>query len=173
MKQQRWRTFTGKMLAPFLGLLLLMQGCGLYSFTGASTGGLKSIAIPTFENQTAEFGLAETISDDLIDRFNQDGSLKVRDARTADSILYGTIARITDQPAAFTAEGNVEQYKVTIAVHLRFEDRVKGKIVWEDTISQFGLYPFSGGSTADREQGLTDAMDKLVDDILSKTVSGW
>jgi hypothetical protein len=173
VKRQRWRTFSGMKLASFLGLLLLLQGCGFYSFTGASTGGLKSIAIPTFENQTAEFGLAETISDNLIDRFNQDGSLKVRDPRTADSILYGTITRITDQPAAYTAAGNVEQYKVTIAVHLRFEDRIKGKIVWEDNVSQFGLYPFGSGSTADRDQGLSEAMDKLVDDILSKTVSGW
>lgn len=173
MKRSSFRTFSGGGLTVLIGLLLLLQGCGFYSFTGASTGSLKSIAVPTFENQTAEFGLAETLSDDLTNRFNQDGSLKVRDSRTADSILYGTITRIADQPAAYTAAGDVEQYKVVITVHLKFEDRTKGKVVWEENISEFGLYPFNGGSTAEREQGMTDAVDKLVDDIISKTVSGW
>jgi len=173
VKRQKWNTLVRATLIAPLSLLLLVQGCGLYSFTGASTGNLHSIAIPTFDNMTAEFGLAETISDDLIQRFSDQSPLKIRDARTADSILYGTITRVTDQPAAFTAQETVEQYKVVITVKVRFEDRLKGKTVWEQTFSQFGLYPFSGGSTADRDAGLTEAMDKLVDDILSKTVSGW
>ena len=64
MRFLQLRKAGGGAVAILIGLLLLVQGCGFYSFTGASTGGLKSIAVPTFENQTAEFGLAETITDD-------------------------------------------------------------------------------------------------------------
>jgi hypothetical protein len=154
-----------------LGLLLLLNGCGYYSFTGASAGHLRSVAVPPFENRTAEFGIAESLTQSLIDAFTVEGTLKVRGLSSADAVLYGTVVRIDDRPSAFTADETVEQYKVTVTVRLRFEDRVKGKVAWEESMSQFGLYPT--GNSADRQRGIEDAMEKLSEDILSKTVSGW
>jgi len=162
-----------KWLASLLLGAFLASGCGYYSFTGASAGHLQSIAIPSVENQTAEFGLAESITDNLLETFTNDGTLKVRDIRTADSILYVTIASINERPAAYNADETVDQYQITVSVRVRFEDRVKGKVAWEETISQFGLYPYTGGSSGDRDAGLEEAAEKIVEDILSKTVSGW
>lgn len=156
-----------------LTALLLAGGCGYYSFTGASAGHLRSIAIPAFDNRTAEFGVAETLSESLIDLFTADGTLKVRDVRSADAVLYGTVTSITDRPSAITSDETVSQYEIRVTVNLRLEDRVKGKIAWEESLSQTALYNFSGGSTAERDAGLEDAVGKLAEDILSKTVSGW
>ncbi len=156
-----------------LAAVSLVAGCAIYTFSGNVPGHLKTVAIPAFENQTAEFGLVEKLTDELVDRFILDNSLKVRDLRDANSAVFGTIVRIEDIPFSYSADETVEEYKVTVVVRVRFEDLVKAKIVWEETLSQFGVYPFSGGSSAQREEGIDKAVEKLSEDILNKTVSGW
>jgi len=137
------------------------------------TGGIRSIAIPPFENQTAEFGIAELLSEAVEDEFRSDNTLKIRNLNNADSILYGTIVRVDDHPSTYNADESVEEYRITVTVHIRYEDRLKGKTVWEENISDFGIYAFTGGSSAERDQGLQEAVTKLAEDILNKTVSGW
>ncbi len=153
-------------------LLLQVSGCGVYSFSGAAPSHIKSIAVPPFDNQTAEFGLAQDLADALIEEFVDDNTFKVYDLRQSDSVLYGTIVRVNDAPNTITASEAVEEYKVTITVRVRYEDLVKGKVVWEETISAFGIFP-AGGGLAEREAGVEEATKKLTEDILNKTVSGW
>ncbi len=179
-REERWaagRTAAPHPARPALHVVLLaallLGGCGIYTFSGSIPGGMKTIAVPPFENQTAEFGLVEDLTDELIDRFIKDGTLKVKDLRDAESALYGTIVRVDDVPFTIRPDESVEEYKVTITVVIRFEDLVHGKVLWEERMSQFGVYPFSGGSSAQREEGLQEAVKKLTDDILNKTVSGW
>lgn len=171
----RWGSFIARrtVYLLFAALLLTSGGCAYYSFTGASAGHLRSIAIPAFDNRTAEFGVAENLTESLINLFTTDGTLKVRDVRTADAVLYGTVTSINERPSAITSSETVSQYQVTIVVRLRFEDRVQGKVAWEESVTQSALYDFSSGSTAERDAGLEEAVGKLADDILSKTVSGW
>ncbi|MBS1262510.1 MAG: hypothetical protein MAG453_01863 [Calditrichaeota bacterium] len=152
--------------------LCLVAGCGFYTFGGAVPGHLNSVAIPIFENQTSEFGIAEDLYDALLDEFTTDNTLKVVDLRDADSVIQGVIVRVDDVPSTFSADESVEEYKVTITLRVSYRDLVKDKVVWEQTVSEFGIYPFSGGRSA-REQGVQEALDKLTEDILNKTVSGW
>jgi outer membrane lipopolysaccharide assembly protein LptE/RlpB len=153
-------------------IFLIVSGCGVYTFSGAVPGHLKSIAVPPFENQTAEFGLAEDLSAALIDEFLDDNSFKVLDLRQADAVIYGTIVRIHDAPSTYSSNESVQEYKVTITARVRYEDLVKGKIIWDETISSFGTFP-TGGGLAERAEGIDEAVKKLTEDILNKTVSGW
>ncbi len=166
----RWKDISRATV--ILTLLIVIAGCGVYTFSGAVPGHLKSIAIPPFENQTAEFGLAEDLSAALIDEFIDDNSFKVLELRQADSAIHGTIIRVTDAPNTFTSGETVQEYKVTITARVRYEDLVKGKVIWDETLTAFGTFP-AGGGLAERADGLEEAMDKLTEDILNKTVSGW
>ncbi|MBZ0264466.1 hypothetical protein K8I28_07335 [bacterium] len=134
---------------------------------------MKSIAIPVFENQTAEFGIVETLTDEVVGQFTRDNSLKIRDLDAADSVLRGTLMRVEDQPFTVRADESVEEYKVTLHVRLVFENLKDGKIILDESISGFGVYPFGGGSRAQRDEGIEEAIGKLSQDILNKTVSGW
>ena len=42
----------------FLLLLCIASGCGIYSVKGSMAPHLKTVAIPLFENRTAEFRVA-------------------------------------------------------------------------------------------------------------------
>ena len=57
---------------------------------------IKSISIPLMENETAEFGLAEEITDGIIEEFNKAGILRVIDEELAHSILRGEIKKVNE-----------------------------------------------------------------------------
>jgi hypothetical protein len=46
------------------------------------------------------------------------------------------------------------------------------KKLWEKSFSQYGDYP-SGGGLTQRTVGVTEAVSKLIEDILNETVAGW
>lgn len=151
---------------------LLFVSCGYYSFSGSSLPSyLKTIAIPVFDDKTSEFGVREKITDALIDEFTKDNTLKISDPRSADSILEGTIINIRDQAGAYNTNEQVKNIKVYITIDIKFRDVNKRKIIWQEQITQWGTY--EPGSAGDRTEGIDEAIDKLVTDILNKTIAGW
>ena len=47
--------------------------CAFYSMSGSIPPHIKSISIPLIENETAEFGIAEEITDGIQKKFNDEG----------------------------------------------------------------------------------------------------
>ncbi len=156
--------------------VFLLLRCGYYSFSGSSIPShLKTVAIPVMDNKTVEFGVPEDLTDALIAMFTRDNSLKVVDRRSADSIIEGTIVNIRDQAGAYNQEETVKEIRVYVIVQAKFEDLKKNKIMWEEQITQWGTYSPDGstGESATRQEAIAEAMEKIVDDIFNKTVSGW
>ena len=77
---------------------LLFLGCGFYSMAGSIPPHIKSISIPLMDNETAEFGLAEEITDGILDEFNEAGILNITDESNAHSILRGTVKKVIEGP---------------------------------------------------------------------------
>jgi len=158
-------------------LFIIGMSCGYYSFSGSTLPShIQTVAVPMFENKTSEFGVREDMTDALIIKFTQDNTLKVLDRRSADSIVMGTIVNIREQAGAYTAQEQVNEIRVYVSVQAKFEDIKKRKVIWEESITQWGTYnpngsPGDEGST--RQDGIAEAMEKIVDDIFNKTVSGW
>lgn len=165
-----------------MGILLsfALNGCFRYSFSGAVPGHIKTVAVPLFENQTAEYGVVERITDELILVIQKDNTLKIVDEDGADSILYGTLMRIEDVPYTYEGEGegaaqdfSVGEYKLTLIVNLEYYDQVKEEVIWSQEVSGWGTYNYLTGAPDEREEGFDEAIDKLAQDILNLTVSGW
>ncbi|MBU1936201.1 hypothetical protein KKG05_02300 [bacterium] len=159
-------------LSVVLAMSTFILGCGNYSFTGAVAGDIKSISIPLFANQTAEFGIQETITDALITGFQREGILKIVDESRADAILHGTILRINDTPNTYTADEQVSEYRFDITCEIALEKTGTGEDLWKENFSTWGNYPYTG-SLADRQTGIDEALRKLTEDILNRIVSNW
>lgn len=156
----------------FIILCLLFCQCMYYSFSGSLAPHLKTVAVPLFKNQTAEFGVTEQLTDAVIAEFSRDNTLKIADAAVADVLIQGEIARISDQAGAFDQQETVEDYKVYITVNITCQDQVKKQVLWEERLTQWGIYEPTGGIQA-REEGIAEAIDKISEEILNKTVAGW
>lgn len=175
--------FLGKkmnFLHPILGLyiasiVLNFNGCCMYSFTGASVPEhLKTIAIPVADDRSGggEPGLREKITEVLTQKFIDDNTLQVTDKSNANAILECTIVSLTDAPAIVTAGEQIATRRITISVSVINKDLVKRKTIFEKTFSNYGDYP-SGGSIDTRRNAIEDAIEKITQDILLDTVSGW
>jgi len=151
---------------------LLFLGCGIYSFSGSLPPHLNTVAVPLFDNKTAEFGIAEEITDTVIDEFNRDGSLKISDRSGADVLLEGSIIRIDDRAGAFTRQEEVQDLKIYLTVKVKCTDQVKRQTMWDERVTQFGTYDPATGADG-RIDAIAEAIEKISEEILNKTVSGW
>jgi len=151
-----------------------MAGC-TYSFKGGSVPShLKTIAIPVVEDQSA-FGdptLRDNLTKKLVDQFTNDNTLQLTDRNTADSMLEGVVTDVKDAPLVLQAGEQVAKRRITVSVRVTFQDLKLRKKVWEKSFSNWGDYP-SGGGLTQRNDGVTEAIRKLTEDILNETVAGW
>ena len=155
-------------------VLMALSGC-IYSFKGSSVPAhLKTIAIQLFDDQSGsgEPGLREQVTNKLIERFKQDNSLAVSDKSHADSMIEGTISALTDQPLVVTTGEAVTKRHITVSTNVTYQDMKLRKKVFEKQFSNWGDYDVSGGQ-AQRATAVAAAIDKLTEDILNETVSGW
>jgi len=157
----------------FIFIISVFTGC--YSFTGASVPThLKTIAIPLFDDQSGsgEPDLREKLTNKLIDKFRQDNSLTIADKTNSDSILEGTIVAMPDQPQVVAKGETVSKRRITITVKIAYQDMKLKKKIIDKQFSRWGDYDLSSDPTI-RQKAIDDAIDKLSEDILLETVSGW
>jgi hypothetical protein len=163
-------------------LLLFISGCGVYSFSGSSIPGIKTIAVPLFDNQTQEYGIRENLTSAVADRFVKDNTLKVVNEKITDSILHGSITKYIRESHTFDEQENIKEYIVRIWVNVWFEEKKSKKIIWKDDNREgWGIYCVkdcvdeNGNPKSDEteDDGKQRAIDKLAEDIVNKTVKGW
>lgn len=158
-----------------IGLILLnfvlLYGCS-YSFTGASVPPhLNSIAIPVIQDRSgfAEPGLREAVTEKLIDKFVRDNSFRITDRTNADAILECTITSMREAPAVVASGERVTSRRITITIHVVYRDLVQRKTIFDKSFSNYGDYE----QISDRSESIEIAIDRITDDILLDTVSGW
>jgi len=158
----------------FLFPFALISGC-VYSFKGGSVpSNLKTIAIPLVQDQSG-YGdptLRDDFTQQLVDRFTNDNTLQIADRNSADSMLEGVITNVKDAPSVVQGGEQVAARRITVTVHVTFENLKQRKKIWEKDFSNWGEYP-SGSSLTQRNQGIDDAVNKLTEDILNETVAAW
>lgn len=145
----------------------------VYSFSGANLGSLKTVAVPTFENQTSEPRIRERLTEKVIDAFVNDNNLKVSDPKSAQSVVNGVITRIDDGPFTATGSGNqftATNYKLTVYAKVSFNNLAENKVVWESEIIGFAEYTLDGNG---RDEALETALETISNEIINKTISGW
>jgi hypothetical protein len=161
-------------LAKYVALLACCLLLGCYSFRGQIAGDIKTLAIPTFTNESTEFGLSETVTDELIRGFQKDGTLRIVPDSQADAILVGTLVDAKDEPytARSGTEITVEEYRFSMMCRMELVIRETGEVKWTQTFPAWAIYSF-GGDLSNRDLAVTEATTKLVEDLLNKIVGSW
>jgi len=165
-----------------------------YSMAGSIPSHIKSIAIPLVENQTAEFAMAETVTDNLVSKFTKENILRVTDEKQADSVLKGTITRVNDGPYTYSKEEAVSEYRLTVSMKLEWMDMDNDEVLLTKQYSGWGAYGLSGDISADgidndgdgaidgddidemgdpREFATKVAVEKIAEDVLNDILTSW
>ncbi len=154
--------------------LMLLSTCGIYSFKGSLPPHIKSIAIPEFEDRTAEFDLGPRVTEQVRNGFIKEKILDLVEIENAHSVLYCTITSIEDKPAVYseTETGeSVDEYRVTIKIAAEWKDLVKDREIFKKTISGFSEY--DPNSPDERSVAINEAIDKITEDMIEQILSDW
>ena len=173
---------------------IFLQSCGFYSMAGSIPPHIKNIAIPLVENQTAEFAMAETVTDNLVSKFTKENILRVTSEQNADSMLNGIIMKVDDGPYTFSKEEAVTEYRFTVSMKLEWVDMVNDKVLLTKQYTGWGAYGLSGDISADgidndgdgsidgddideigdpREFATKVAVEKIAEDVLNDILTSW
>ena len=155
---------------------LLLTSCGIYSFTGASIPEhLRTVAIPLAEvrAQGTVPDLDRALTDALIERFADQTRLVLEpDEEAADAVVRATIERYTIAPVAVTGDEVASLNRVTVAVAVRYQDRVEDEERLARSFSASADYDPGEGAAGEAEAAAR-ALDQLAGDIFTAATSDW
>ena len=163
-------------VAALLAAACAAGGCA-YSVSGVLPGHLKTLAVPVFGNNTVEFRLADDVTLAITDAFLADRRLRIVRERDADAVLRGTVVAYRNQVYGYTAQERATQYEIVLVVQVSFRDQVKNRILWkEDQLAvrtTYNVVPVGGEAAKTETEGRKEVIQKLADQIVSRTVQGW
>jgi len=126
------KNLTGLMLL----LLMIPLGCGVYSFTGGSTGDAETIQVDYFPNTAilVEPTLSQSFTVALQDLFLRQTNLKLTDSG-GDLHFEGEITQYRIIPIAATAQQTAAQNRLSIGVRVRYYNRLNEEDNFEQTFT--------------------------------------
>ena len=157
-------------LTALSAISLLGAGCGVYTFNPAGKSAIQAIAVERFDNRTAEYDLADQMTDLVIDALISDGTMKVVSIDNADAVLVGVLTRYDRKPYKYVEDDVVESYSVTMGFDVTLKNPRDDSEIWRETMIQEGVYSVESETEQD---GQGKAIDRLVESIVNRTTKNW
>jgi hypothetical protein len=163
-----------------------LSGCG-YTTKTLLPPEIKTIYVNTFKNsvdiarepsdrrsfQVYRPGIEVKVTNDVINRFIYDGSLRFVDKESADCILRGELVEYARQPLRYSRADEVLDYRLTIVLRISLEDK-NGKFLWKDVqIAGDTTFSTAGASAISEEAALNVAAGDVARRVVERTVEGW
>jgi len=162
-------------LIVFFGIIFIISGgCGIYSFSGATTEGLNSVSVQYFQNRASlvQPGLSQGITDALIDKCKAQTSLKIVNG-LGDVNFEGEITDYNTRPLTVSADAQAAMNRFTITVKVKFTNSVNPDQSFEQPFSRYEDY----NSSYDLSQVEADLAKKIVEliveDIFNRAFVNW
>lgn len=156
-------------------LALVCQGCGFYSFTGASIPPeAKTVSVQYFPNhaQLINPALSNDFTTALRDAMMNQTSLDMVDSG-GDLAFEGEITDYRTTPVAITAGQTAALNRLTITVNVRFVNLFDETKNFETKFSHYEDYPSDQELNSVQESLTGTIIEALVEDIFNKALVNW
>jgi len=151
--------------------------CAYTTSTALLPSHLKTVAVPVFENGTTEYTLEQDVTDAVIAAFIADNHLKVVDERSANAVVKGRITTYRNTVFGFSQAAQAQEYRVTIGLSVTFKDQVKNRELWSEPnmvkTANYYVVDTPGDSARTELDGRKQAISKLAEEIIARSVEGW
>ncbi len=168
--------------------VFFLAGCGYTTRAFVAQTGYRTIAIEAFANKvdtTSETSegrrfqtyyplLENRVTNAVVDRFIIDGNLKTAKEEEADLVLTGQLVNYSRDNLRSATDDTPEEYRITIFVNLKLQDKKTGKVLWEkNNFAGDASYFTTGQFVKSEAQALDDAVADLAKRIVETTVEVW
>jgi len=136
---------------------------------------IRTAYVAPIDNQSTQFGLSESLSEELLQAARQRLGLRLASETEADAIITATIRRYSDDAVNFNAVAgtgaDVFQRRVSISASVEILDRENNEIIWSSqSLTGAGEYE---PRIETEEQGSIVAIENLVQQIVDGAQSQW
>ncbi|MEN8121758.1 MAG: LptE family protein [Bacteroidota bacterium] len=177
-----FKTGKNKMDKAFYKIFIIVfvifsQGCGIYSFTGASIPpGAKTVSVDYFKNNAPIFNptLSQEITEMLQDKLVSQTVLNLTDGR-GDLQFKGEIVGYSSAPVSIVSRDNptAAQNRLTIRVKVEFINELDESKSFNETFSRFYDYDATQNLSAAEGTAVPVIIELITDDIFNKAVVNW
>lgn len=154
----------------------VLTGCVGYKLGSNLPPGIRSVAVPVFVNETGEPALETLTTSATIQEFQKDGSLKVVDRGSADTVVEVTLKKYSLTPLRYRSDRitTAREYRLTLVADVVWK-KLPGQEVLARTTKVEGYKDFE--ALADlpsaRRDALPDAAADLAHRIVRTIVEYW
>lgn len=121
-------------------LTLATVSCG-YTLVGRGAflpDYIRTVAIPTFANETSRFEVEIRLTDAVAREFVSRGDFRlVAEPGDADAVLEGTIVNFNTRPVGLGAGQQARNYQVLITTSIVFRDLVENEVIFSNNALLF------------------------------------
>jgi Lipopolysaccharide-assembly len=159
-------------------VLLSLGGCAGYrvgNISGRDLQGVRSVYVPVVKNNSLEPDIQMTVTNAIIRRFNDDGTLTVNQNSNADSELDVTIDNV--QRSAISSNPSdiylSAQYQLTIEATATFTNRRLGQKIFVSHVSGSTTFFTQSDIPEGERQALPLAAKDLATNAVKLVTEGW
>jgi len=161
--------------ALFAVTIILVSGCKIYSFSGASISPLvKTASIQYFQNRASlvQPGLSQNLTDALIDKCKSQTNLNIING-LGDVNFEGEISDYNTKPLTVSADAEAAMNRFTITVKVKFTNAVDPEYSYEQSFSRYEDYNSSSDLSAVEAEFSKKIIEMIVEDIFNRAFVNW
>ena len=154
---------------------LALGGCGTsYSWRSSVPANLRTVAVPTFRNESDVMELGAVATRQLLREFQREGTFKIRSSDEAAIEIQGVVRSASSNINAYDRRSGmcVSAYKAEAEVEVSVVDRRSGKVLVNNRLyrPQADFMAAQDMTTARRDASgrlMEDLARQVVDDVLN------
>jgi len=155
--------------------VITLTSCTSYKLGSSLPRDIKTVYVPICVNETKEINIENEVTQALLTRIQEDGSLRIADAELADTTLDVTIVNYELAPVRYLSgnEKTVSEYRLRLTAQFTFTRNSNDNVIMNSTA--IGEYKFTptGDMLQAKTQALPDAAADLAYYILEQVVDFW
>jgi Lipopolysaccharide-assembly len=159
-----------------LGILLLsMQSCWWYSFTGASIDPeIKTFSVSYFPNNAplVQPTLSQSFTDALKEKLTSQTDL-ILVKSGGDLRFSGEITGYSTRPIAIQGNETAAMNRLSVTIKVQFENTFDDKQSFETSFTRYQDYESSLSLSAVEGTLIDEINEQLVEDVFNKAVVNW
>ncbi len=143
-----------------LFFILLLSGCGYHiaGKGGKMPGGITSLSIPVFANNTAKPDIEAPVTSAFVNEFVN--TITVKD--TGEAVMKGVIKSYSLTAVSFTKSDVNQEYRLTVAMSVKIVRDGTGEVLWEDdNIADYEDFTVNIGDVTATKEAETSALKKI------------
>lgn len=161
-------------------LCACLSSCGVYNFTGGDPGTAKTFQVNYFQNyatqnpgSTFEPGVDRDFTLALQDRIQNQSSLDLVNNGNADLLYEGEIVEYRISPMTATAQQTAAQNRLSIAVKVRFYNKTKEDVDFDQRFSFFFDYDANAQLASVKSEAHEIIFERITQDIFNASLADW